>query len=325
MKAKILVTRRLPPKAMALLEENFQVVCNPHDRALERAELMESVKGKDGLLPLLTDRIDGEVMDAAGKHLRMVANYAVGYNNIDMDAAIHRKIAVTNTPGVLTETTADLAMALILAVARRIPESDRFARAGRYEGWSPLLLLGTDVHHKTLGILGFGRIGRAVAKRAGGFEMPILYHDRARVKSALEKQFNAKYVDKETLLKESDFLSLHVPLTQETTHLIGAEELSLMKPTAFIINTARGEVIDEDALVEALQAKKIAGAGLDVFEKEPEIHPALTKMQNVVILPHLGSASMETRTKMGLMAAENLIAGLRGEVPPNCLNPEVFD
>ena len=324
MKAKVLVTRRLPPKAMALLEENFQVVCNPHDRALARAELMENVKGKDGLLPLLTDRIDGEVMDAAGEVLKVIANYAVGYNNIDMDAATCRKIAVTNTPGVLTETTADLTMALILAVARRIAESDAFARAGRYEGWSPLLLLGTDVHRKTLGILGFGRIGCAVAKRAAGFDMRILYHDRVPVKSDVEKQFNAKYVDKENLLKESDFLSLHVPLTGETVHLIGAEELSLMKPTAFIINTARGEVINEEALVEALQAKKIAGAGLDVFEKEPEIHPALTKMENVVILPHIGSASMETRTKMGLMAVENLIVGLRGEVPPNCLNPEVL-
>lgn len=324
MKAKILVTRRLPPKAMALLEENFQVVCNPHDRSLERAELMENVRGKEGLLPLVTDRIDGQVMDAAGGMLKVIANYAVGYNNIDMDAATQRKIAVTNTPGVLTETTADLAMALILAVARRIAESDAFVRAGRYEGWGPLLLLGTDVHHQALGILGFGRIGCAVAKRAAGFDMRILYHDRVRVKPDLEKQFNAKYVDKETLLRESDFLTLHVPLTRETTHLISAEELSLMKPTAFIINTARGEVINEEALVEALQAKKIAGAGLDVFEKEPEIHPALMKMENVVILPHIGSASLETRTKMGLMAAENLIAGLKGEVPPNCLNPEVL-
>lgn len=324
METKIFVTRRLPARAMEFLEENFWVECNPHDRVLERAELLEKVKGKDGLLPLLTDVIDGGVMDAAGKQLKVIANYAVGYNNIDVDAATQRKIAVTNTPGVLTETTADLTMALILAVARRIVEGDAFVRAGKYEGWSPLMLLGTDVHHKTLGLFGFGRIGRAVAKRAAGFDMRILYHDRVKAQPELEKQVNAKKVDRETLLKASDFVSLHVPLLPETEGLIGPEELSLMKPNAIIINTARGEVIKEEALVEALQAKKIAGAGLDVFEREPEIHPALTEMNNVVVLPHIGSGSLETRTKMGLMAAENLIAALKGGVPPNCINPEIF-
>jgi glyoxylate reductase len=324
METKILVTRRLPDRAMAFLEENFQVECNPYDRVLGHAELLEKVRGKDGLLPLLTDVIDGGVMDAAGERLKVIANYAVGYNNIDVNAATRRKIAVTNTPGVLTDTTADLAMALILAVARRIVEGDAFARAGKYKGWSPLLLLGTDVHHKTLGLFGFGRIGRAVAKRAAGFDMSILYHDRFQAQPELEKQLNAKRVDRETLLKTSDFVSLHVPLSPETRGLIGPQELSLMKPNAIIINTARGEVIEEEALVEALQVKKIAGAGLDVFENEPEIHPALSEMNNVLILPHIGSGSLETRTKMGLMAAENLIAALKGDVPPNCVNQEIF-
>jgi len=324
-KPQILVTRRLPQKAMELLEENFHVECNPNDRVLTRDELLEYVKGKHGLLPLLTDAIDAEVMDSAGEGLRIIANYAVGYNNIDLEAATARKIAVTNTPGVLTETTADLTMALLLAVARRVVESDTFARAGKYQGWAPLLFVGPDVHHKTLGLFGFGRIGLAVAKRAAGFDMRIFYHDLQRAEAKVEKQVNAEYVDKETLLKESDFISLHVPLLPETEHLIGPEELSFMKPTAFIINTSRGEVIDEDALVVALQARKIAGAGLDVFEHEPKIHPTLAKMGNVVILPHIGSASIETRTKMGLVAAQNLIATLKGEVPPNCLNPEVYE
>ncbi|MBL7172797.1 MAG: D-glycerate dehydrogenase [Desulfobacteraceae bacterium] len=324
MKPDVLVTRRLPSAAMALLEENFEVECNPHNRVLTREELLSAVKGKDGLLPLLTDRIDTEVMDAAGPRLKIIANYAVGYNNIDVDAATARKIAVTNTPGVLTDTTADLTMALLLTVARRVVESDVYARAGRYQGWDPLLLLGADVHHKTLGLLGFGRVGFAVARRAAGFDMRILYYDQCRADADMEKQVGATCVDLEALLRESDFLSLHVPLTEGTRGLMGPENLSLMKPTAFIINTARGEVIDEEALVRALEEKAIAGAGLDVFEREPMIHPALAKMDNVVILPHIGSASMETRTRMGLIAAENLIAIFKGEIPPNCLNPEVF-
>ncbi len=325
MKPEILVTRRLPPKAMELLEKNFKVECNPYNRVLTREELFEGVKGKQGLLPLLTDPIDAEVMDNAGPQLKIIANYAVGYNNIDVGAATVRKIAVSNTPGVLTDTTADLTMALLLAVARRVVASDVYARAGKYLGWEPLLFLGADIHHRTLGLFGFGRIGFAVAKRAVGFDMRILYHKPGRAEVDLEKQVNAMYVDKETLLKESDFISLHVPLNPETRHLIGPGELSLMKPTAFIINTSRGEIIDEEALAEALQKERIAGAGLDVFEHEPKIHPALTKMDNVVILPHIGSASIETRTNMGLIAADNLIAGLiNKEAPPNCLNPEIY-
>ncbi|MDZ7700227.1 MAG: D-glycerate dehydrogenase [Deltaproteobacteria bacterium] len=325
MKPRIFVTRKLPRAAMTLLEENFEVTCNPHNRVLSREERLEGVAGKAGILSLLTDVMDEEVMDRAGKELKMIANYAVGFNNIDVDAATKRKIAVSNTPGVLTDTTADLTMALILTVARRIVEGDGYTRAGKYEGWDPLLLLGSDVHHKSLGILGFGRVGQALAKRARGFDMRITYHSRHRAEPDIEKRLGADFVDLSTLMRESDFLSIHVPLTPQTKGLINAERLSLMKPTAFVINTARGEVIREEALVEALTEKRIAGTGLDVFEDEPEIHPELLKMNNVVILPHIGSASMETRTEMGLMAARNLIAIFRGEVPPNCLNPEIFD
>ncbi len=324
MKPKIFVTRRLPSGAMSFLEEHFSVTCNPFDRVLSRKELLEGVSGQDGLLPLLTERIDGEVMDNAGPQLKIIANYAVGFNNIDIPAATARKIAVTNTPGVLTDTTADLTMALLLAVARRIVESDVYTRAGKYESWAPLLFVGTDVHHKTLGLIGFGRIGMAVARRALGFDMRILYHDEGPGAPETAKQINARAVDRETLLRESDFVSLHVPLTPETHHLMGPKEFSLMKPTAFLINTSRGEVIHEQALVDALVNKQLAGAALDVYEKEPEIAPALKEMPNVVLLPHIGSASMETRTKMGMMAAENLLAYFRGQKPPNCLNPEVF-
>jgi glyoxylate reductase len=324
MKPKIFVTRRLPAAAMSFLEDHFLITCNPFNRVLTRKELLQGVVDQDGLLPLLTDRMDGEVMDKAGPRLKIIANYAVGFNNIDLPAATARKIAVTNTPGVLTDTTADLTLALLLAVARRIVESDVYTRAGRYKGWAPLLFVGTDIHHKTLGLMGFGRIGTAVARRALGFDMRILYHDEGPVDLKMAKQVKAQRVDKETLLRESDFISLHVPLTPETHSFMGSKQFSLMKPTAFIINTSRGEVINEKALVGALRKKQIAGAALDVYEKEPEISPALKKMPNVVLLPHIGSASLETRTKMGMMAAENLRAYFKGQSPPNCLNPEVL-
>ncbi|MBI4777266.1 MAG: D-glycerate dehydrogenase [Deltaproteobacteria bacterium] len=326
MKPGVFVTRRLPRGAMNVLEEQFDLESNSYDRVLTRGELLDRVRGKDGLLPLLTDRIDGEVLDAAGPRLKIVANYAVGYNNIDVGAATSRKIAVTNTPGVLTDTTADLAMALLLAVTRRIVVSDAYARAGKYTSWAPELLLGVDVHHKTLGIFGLGRIGYALAKRAGGFDMRILYHNTHRADPEMERRVGAEYVSKERLLEQSDFISIHMPFNKDTHHFIGADELAAMKRTAFLINTARGELIDEKALVKALQKGLIAGAGLDVFENEPRIEPGLTQMENVVILPHIGSASIETRTKMGLVAAENLIALLvHGTRPPNCLNPEIFD
>lgn len=325
MKPRIFVTRRLPKGAMQVLEDKFDVQCNPHDRVLSREELLAGVNQKDGILPLLTDRIDDEVLEAAGSQLKIVANYAVGYNNIDVPACTKRRIPATNTPGVLTDTTADLAMTLLLAVARKVVPADSYARTGKYTGWAPLLFLGNDVHHKTLGIMGLGRIGFAVAKRASGFDMKILYHDAMRANSDLEERVGAKFVDKSTLLAESDFVSLHVPLSPETRHFMGGPELEAMKSSAYLINTSRGEVVDEKALVKALQQGQIAGAGLDVFEFEPAIEKELTLMDNVVILPHIASASIETRTKMGLVAAENLISVLiNGQRPPNCINPEVF-
>lgn len=324
-KPKIFVTRRLPEGAMQVLHENFEVQCNSHDRVLTRQELLDGVKGKDGILPLLTDRIDDELLDDAGPQLKIVANYAVGYNNIDVPACTRRRIPATNTPGVLTDTTADLAMTLLLAVARKVVPADAYARAGKYQGWAPLLFVGTDVHHKTLGIMGFGRIGFALAKRAAGFEMNIIYHDAGRADPELEEKVGAQFVDKAALLAQADFVSIHVPLTPDTHHLISTPELEAMRTSAYLINTSRGEVVDEKALVKALQQGQIAGAGLDVFEFEPSIEKELTVMDNVVILPHIASASIETRTRMGLVAAENLISVLReGRKPPNCLNPEVF-
>ncbi|MCB2185051.1 MAG: D-glycerate dehydrogenase [Deltaproteobacteria bacterium] len=325
MQPNIFVCRRLPQGTMQALEKDFAMECNPHDRVLTREELLAGVAGRDGLVSLLTDRIDAEVLEAAGPQLKIVANYAVGFNNIDVAACTARKVAVTNTPGVLTDTTADLTLALLLATARRLPESDVFARAGKYEGWAPLLFLGTDVHHKTLGLMGFGRVGYAVAQRAAGFDMKVLYHDAHPCPPELAQKVGAACVDRDTLLKESDFVSLHVPLTPETRHLMSTAEFAQMKPTAYVINTARGEIIDEAALVQALADGQIAGAGLDVFENEPVIHPGLLANPSVVLLPHIGSASIETRTAMGMLDYNNLKACLiEGKVPPNCLNPEVF-
>lgn len=317
-KWKVYVTRRIPQPALDLLSASCEVEVNEEDRVLTKAELISKVKGRDAVLCLLTDTIDAEVLDAA-QGVKIFANYAVGYNNIDVEAATKRKIWVSNTPGVLTDTTADLAWALIFAVARRVVEADRFTREGKFKGWAPMLFLGQDVTGKTLGIIGGGRIGEAVGKRAQGFAMKVLYNDIVR-NVEFEKATGATYVDKETLLKEADIISLHVPLLPETRHLISAHELSLMKPTAILINTARGPVVDEDALVKALKAKQIYGAGLDVFEEEPKVHPGLLELDNVVLLPHIASASMETRTKMGLMAAENILAVMKGQVPPYHVN-----
>ncbi|KMY67533.1 glyoxylate reductase [Desulfocarbo indianensis] len=325
MKPKVYLTRRLPAGAMQVLEQNFKLDCNPHDRVMTREELLAAVKGRDGLLQLLTDTVDGELLDAAGPQLKVVSNYAVGFNNIDVAACTARKIPATNTPGVLTDTTADLAMALLLSVARKVVPADAFARAGKYEGWAPLLFVGTDVHHKTLGLIGFGRIGLAMARRAAGFGMRILYHSTRAAAAEIEERVGAQYVDMQTLLAESDFVSLHVPLMPETRHLVGQAEFEAMKPEAFLINTARGEIVDEKALVRALTQGEIAGAGLDVFEFEPAIEQELKQMDNVVILPHIASASIETRTEMGLVAARNLIAVLlEGATPPNCINPEIY-
>jgi glyoxylate reductase len=294
------------------------------DRVIERAELLEAVKGAEALLPMLTERIDAEVLDAAGPQLRIVANYAVGYNNIDVEEATRRGIAVTNTPDVLTESTADLAWTLILGASRRAGEAERYLRAGKWDSWSPEFMLGYDVHGKTLGIFGLGRIGKATARRARGFGMHVIYHQRNPLPAADEAEFDAEYVDKETLLEQSDVLSLHCPLTEETRHAFGAAEFKQMKPSAVFVNTTRGPVVDEAALADALQAREIFAAGLDVFEREPEVHPKLLECENALLLPHLGSATKGTRTAMGLVAVENVIAKLDGKRPPNCVNPEVL-
>lgn len=324
---RIFVARRVPDAGLNLLFDAFgkdSVVVFPEDRIISRAELLAGVKGVDAVLPILTDKIDGEVLDVAGPQLKIVANFAVGYNNIDVPAATARKVPVTNTPGVLTDTTADLTFALILGVARRMGEGERMVRARQWPGWGPMQLLGADVYGKTLGIYGMGRIGQAVAKRAVGFDMNILYTNRNRLDAATEKQFNARYVDKATLLAESDYVSIHCPLMPETTHAFGAAEFAAMKKTAYLINTSRGPVVDEAALVGALNNGEIAGAGLDVYEHEPTLHEGLYDCENAVIAPHLGSATLETRGKMASIAATNIIARLRGERPPNCVNPEVL-
>ncbi|MCB0333980.1 MAG: D-glycerate dehydrogenase [Bdellovibrionales bacterium] len=322
MKPSIFVTRRIPQAGLDLLEQHFEITLNEEDRVLEKQEILKGIEGKDALLCLLTDSIDAEVIHANEK-LRVISNYAVGYNNIDIAAATSRKLPVCNTPGVLTETTADLTWALLFSTARRVVESDNYLRAGKFHGWGPMLLLGVDIFEKTLGIVGMGRIGSAVAKRAAGFRMKILYTGEEN-NTEIEKSCNAHRVDMNELLRESDFISLHVPLTNETHHMIGADQFHMMKNSAILINTARGPIVDEKALVEALRNKEIAGAGLDVFEAEPALAPGLAELDNTVLLPHLGSATIETRSKMATLAAKNAIAIFQGERPEAMVNPEVL-
>ena len=316
---KALVTGNLPEKILAMLRAEHEIVVNKYDRPMPREELIDNIKDKDGLLSMVTDRIDDELMEKA-PNLRIVANCGVGYDNIDVAAATARGIWVTNTPGVLTDATADLTFALILAAARRIIEGEARVRAGKFKSWAPFLFLGAQVTGKILGIIGLGQIGKAVARRASGFNMRILYHDRNRVSESEERELNATYADLKTILSEADFVSLHVTLTDQTRHLISARELDYMKPTAYLINASRGPVVDEKALVEALRTKKIAGAGLDVYENEPALTAGLADLDNVVLLPHVGSATLETRTAMAVLAAENLLDGLQGITPRNCLN-----
>ncbi|HOK07090.1 MAG TPA: D-glycerate dehydrogenase [Syntrophales bacterium] len=320
---KVLVTGNLPKAVLADLEREAEVTFHPEDRPMGRDELLGLVGDIDGLLAMITDHIDEELLDRAPL-LRVVSNMAVGYNNIDVAAATRRGVLVTNTPGVLTEATADLAFALLLAAARRVVEGDRMVRQGRFRFWAPFLFLGTEVSGRTLGIVGMGRIGRAVAKRAAGFAMEILYYNRHRLDRETEEHYGARFCPLEDLLARADFVSLHVPLSDETRHLIDAKALALMKPTAFLINTSRGPVVDEKALVSALRRGVIAGAGLDVYEDEPRLAPGLAELDNVVLLPHVGSATTETRTKMARLAARNLLAALRGETPPHPVNPEVL-
>ena len=320
-KKKVFVTRRIPQPGLDMLQERYEVVINPHNRVLNKDELIDGVRAADGLLCLLTDEITAEIMDV-NPNLKVISNYAVGYNNIDVAAATQRGIMVTNTPGVLTDATADLTWALLMAVSRRVVEGDALTRAGRFMGWDPMLLLGSDISGKTLGIIGMGRIGQAVARRAMGFDMRILYYDQAPVPEA--EEYKAEFVALDELLRESDFVTLHAPLTDETRHMIGSQELRLMKKTAYLINTARGPLVDEEALVEALKEGIIAGAGLDVYEDEPKLASGLAELPNTVLLPHLGSATLGTRTKMATMAAANLIAALEGKRPANLVNPEVL-
>ncbi len=312
----------MPAPVLELLGVHFEVRVHPQDSPMPSERLIEACLEVEGLLVAGTC-VTVEVLSAAPK-LRAVSTASVGYDNIDVAACTARRIPVTNTVGVLEETTADLAFALLLAAARRVVEGDRFVREGRWHEWQWGLLHATDIHQKTLGLYGFGRIGQAVARRGRGFSMRIVYYARHRVAETIEREFDAEYVDRETLLRESDFLSLHIPKTPETQHVIGAREFGLMKPSAFLINTARGSVVDEEALVHALAAKKIAGAGLDVFEHEPQVHPDLVTMPNVVLMPHVGSATGETRLKMAMRAAENLVAVLDGRRPADVVNSEVY-
>ncbi|MDG6228464.1 MAG: D-glycerate dehydrogenase [Candidatus Thermoplasmatota archaeon] len=319
---KIFVTRNIPEKGIRMLEEQYEVEINPYNRVLTKTEILKGVKGKDGLLCLLTDHIDKDLITAEPR-LKMIANYAVGYNNIDVQTATIQGIPVSNTPDVLTDTTAEMAWALVFAVSRRLIEGDTFTRSGKFDGWAPMLLLGQDISRKTLGVIGAGRIGTAFALKSKGFDMNVLYVDEKRNKD-LERHLHAKNVSLEQCLQESDVISVHVPLNSKTHHLIGEKELKMMKKTALFINTSRGPVVDEDALIHALQNKWIYGAGLDVYEHEPSIPIKLLRLENVVLQPHTASATTETRTNMAIMAAENMIAGLNGGIPPNCVNPEVF-
>lgn len=322
-KPRVLVTRRLASEGLDLIAREADMEVWEDELPPPRHVLIEKVKDIDGLLSMLNDKVDAGLMDAAPK-LKVVSNFAVGYDNIDIPEATRRGILVGNTPDVLTEATADLAFALLLAAARRVSEADRHTREGKWKSWGPMLLLGRDVYGATLGIVGCGRIGLAMARRARGFNMQVLYYSRSRRSPGEEKELSLEFVpDLHDLLKRSDCVSIHLPLTPQTRHLFGTAEFSVMKPTAVLVNTARGPVVDQPALYEALKSGQIFAAGLDVTEVEPiPLDDPLLTLDNVVITPHIGSGSVSTRTKMSVMAAENLIAGLRGETPAHCVNPE---
>lgn len=320
---KIFITRQIPDKGINLLKEKgYDITIGSHGDILKKEELIESLSKDryDAVLCDLDDKVDAEVLDATGKQCKIFANYAVGFDNFDLKAAQERGVMLTNTPGVLTNTVAEHTFALMLAIAHRIAEADRFTRAGKYKGWEPMLLLGTDLSKKTIGIVGLGRIGSRVAHHAvRGFDAKVLYHDIKR-NEEFEKEFGAVYKEKlEELLSEADFVSLHVPLLEATRHLINKERISLMKKTAYLVNTSRGPVIDEAALVDALKNKTIRGAALDVFENEPALAEGLAELENVILTPHIASATEETRQAMSVLAAENIIAALEGKTPPNAI------
>ena len=322
---KIVVTRRIPEPAVEILREAGDVWVSPDDRPLEVSELHDAISGADVVVTLLHDKVDDAFLDAAGDQLRAVCNVAVGFDNIDVPAATKRGVLVTNTPAVLTEATADLAMTLILAVTRRIGEGERLIRSREPWSWHMFMLLGTGLQGKTLGVVGMGAIGQSLARRAKAFGMDIIYSDARQAPAEVEQELGARRVELDELLRTADVVSIHAPLMDETRHLINADTLGLMKESAYLVNSARGPIIDEAALVDALKAGKIAGAGLDVYENEPETHPGLVDLDNVVLLPHLGSATIETRTAMGVLAAENAVLALRGERPKTPVNPEVLE
>ncbi|MFC2016212.1 2-hydroxyacid dehydrogenase [Chloroflexota bacterium] len=324
-KPRVFITRLMAQEALDIIAQAVETEVWPEELPPPYEVLLEKARDIDGLLTLLTDRIDLTLMETAPK-LKVISNLAVGYDNIDIPEATKRGIVVGNTPGVLTETTADLAFALLMAAARRVVEADNYTRKGRWKTWGPMILLGQDIHHATLGIVGLGRIGAELAKRAKGFNIKVLYCDERRRSSKEERQLSVEYVPELTkLLSSADFVSVHVPLTPQTYHLIGVKEFTVMKPTAVFINTSRGPVVDQKALYEALKFGRIFAAAIDVTEVEPipPDDPLLT-LDNLIITPHISSASFATRKNMALMAAENLLAGLRGEMPPNCVNPEAF-
>jgi glyoxylate reductase len=320
-KNSIFITRQIPQAVLDLLKKHGDVEVYSGDKPPDRSEFLKQIRGKHAVLCMLSDRIDKEAMDAASPQCRIFANYAVGTNNIDISEAAKRGIWITNTPGVLDDATADLAWGLLFATARRIVEADSFTREGRFQGWAPMMFLGQDITGKTLGVIGAGRIGSNFARKALAFHMKILYTNPGK-NPELEESCRAVYVNLETLLQQSDFVSLHVPLRPDTMHLIGKKELSFMKKTAILINTSRGPVVDEMALVGALESRQIWGAGLDVYEGEPALHSGLAALKNVVLAPHIGSATVETRTRMGLIAAQNIIQALRGETPQNYVHTE---
>ena len=319
----VLISRILPDEAIERARSRAQVDVHTGQSPLPKAELIARLKGRQGLVCLITDQVDDQVLGACPE-LRVVANVAVGFNNVDIAAATRRGVVVTNTPDVLTDTTADFAWALLMATARRMVEADRYVRDGQFKQWEYMVFLGGDVHGKTLGIVGFGRIGRAVARRALGFGMRVLYQDAAPADAATERELHAERVDLPTLLRESDFVSLHTPLLPETRHLINAQTLKTMKKTAYLVNASRGPVVDEAALVEALTRGWIAGAGLDVFEEEPKVHPGLVSLANVVLAPHIGSGSHDTRLAMANLAVDNCLAVIEGRTPATAVNPEVL-
>ena len=320
----VFVTRKLPGDGLGKLHSLCNVTVYPADRNISKGELLEIVPQQDALITMLSDPIDHEVI-AAGSKLKVIANYAVGFNNIDLSSATAKGIPVVNTPDVLTNASADLTWALLMATARRVVEGDQMTRRGKFKGWAPEMLLGAEIYGKTLVLIGAGRIGQAVAKRATGFDMKILYHNRNRLPREVEEMYQMEYVSLDTLLQTSDFVSLHCPLTAETKYLIDERELKMMKPTAVLINTARGPVVNEVALIQALQGGTIYGAGLDVFEDEPALKPGLAQLPNVVLTPHIASAGLETRVQMVEMVVNDVLAVLKGDRPRNLVNPEIYE